>query len=483
MSDPDRNSGAKGAQMRGVARTAPKSTLNAVDSTRRSCDGERRKVIAMKCLARCVSLATAAICAVGSSESIASARAPTVSLSPFYEEATKLIPDGKLGQVLAKESVSATIAGAEAWRIAYVSSDTLDRKTVVTALIVAPKGDVPKGGRPIVSWAHGTTGTAENCGPSQVINPAQSLNQYFLVGGNSWTDYGIPAIETFIKLGYVIVATDYQGLGGGGVHQYAVAMTQARDAIDAIRAVGAMGLAGRNKKAVIYGWSQGGGATVAAASLPAYLSQTGTAYDEVDMVGFVALAPQDVAAVAPHGADAEKTYAALVGGFTGNVFDFTHLAMTLWANAAAFPNLKLVDVFTDWGAEAIDDIMRNKCIHAAADTIHFTFGGAYKSLLKEKPTNAEAWIKALVDESVPAVKPVAPVIIYWGTADTTVPPIMGKLYREQMCALGGNVTRIKLSGEQTHYTTPGASEPLYAPWIRDRFDGKATPDGCAAPDD
>ena len=223
---------------------------------------------------------------------------------------------------------------------------------------------------------------------------------------------------------------------------------------------------------MIYGWSQGGGATIAAASLPAYLSQTGTAYDGVEMVGFVALAPQDVGAVAPHGADADKGYAMLVGDFTGNVFDFAHLVMTLWANAAAFPNLKLTDVFTDDGAKAIDVILQGKCIHAAADTINFTFGNAYKSLLREKPSNAGAWVNALIDGSVPPVKPVAPVIIFWGTKDVTVPPVMGKLYREQMCALGGNVARVKLAGEQTHFTTPGASEPLYLPWIKDRFDGK-----------
>ncbi len=316
------------------------------------------------------------------------AQTPTVYLPKFHDEATKLSPDGKLGQVLSRQSIPTTLAGADAWLIAYVSSDALERKTVVTALVVAPKGDIPEEGRPIVSWAHGTTGTSENCGPSQLINPAQPLNQYLFVGGNSWTDYGVPAIETFIKEGYAVVATDYQGLGGGGVHQYAVATTQGRDAINAIRAVGAMGLAGANKKAVVYGWSQGGGATIAAASLSDTISQSGTAYDGIDIVGFVALAPQDVAALAPKIPSdplaAGKTFAILVGAFSDNVFNFTHLAMTLWANTAAFPDLKLTDVFTDAGAKAVDAIMRGKCVHGAADTINFTFGDAYKSMFEGK---------------------------------------------------------------------------------------------------
>ncbi len=42
------------------------------------------------------------------------------------------------------------------------------------------------------------------------------------------------------------------------------------------------------------------------------------------------------------------------------------------------------------------------------------------------------------------MKPVAPVIIYYGTKDTAVPIIMGKLYQEQMCALGAQIERVQL---------------------------------------
>ncbi len=32
-------------------------------------------------------------------------------------------------------------------------------------------------------------------GPSQVLNPAQGLNEYFLVNGDSWTDNGLPSVD------------------------------------------------------------------------------------------------------------------------------------------------------------------------------------------------------------------------------------------------------------------------------------------------
>lgn len=426
-------------------------------------------------------LAAMVLCAVGSCVAAAAASAD-VALPPFYEAASALHPDGGLGTVLKSEPVATRIPGAKAWRIVYVSSDAAGRKTLSTGLVVAPDGPAPKEGRPVIAWAHGTTGTAQNCGPSQVPDPAQALNQYFLVGGNSWTDYGLPSVETFVKDGYVVVATDYQGLGAGGKHQYSIAATNGRDVINSVRAAASMSETGAGKKAVVYGWSQGGGATLGAASLGSYIAETGTAADGIEFVGFVALAPDDVAAAAPSvptdEASAEKVIAGLTASFSDNVFNFTHFIMFMWATKAAFPDLKLTDLFTEDGATMIDAIVSQKCVHVTSDTLNYAVGADYKALLRAAPTNALAWSNALIKGSVDPVKPVAPVIIYWGTHDTVVPPVMGELYRKQMCGLGGNITRVQLAGEQTHFSTPGASAPLYVPWIQDRVAGKPIEDGC-----
>ena len=194
-------------------------------------------------------------------------------VQPFYASVMKMAPEGKLGQVIKQEKIETSVKGAQAWKIAYISSDIAGRKTISTGLVVAPVGQAPAGGRPVITWAHGTTGSAQNCGPSQVLDPAVPLNEYFLMDGNSWTDYGIPNLEEFIKEGYVLVATDYQGLGGGGKHQYAVAGSNGRDLINSARAAISMKETGASKKTIFYGWSQGGGATIAAASLKDYLAK------------------------------------------------------------------------------------------------------------------------------------------------------------------------------------------------------------------
>lgn len=423
-----------------------------------------------------------AIAALGLLAGASFAEAAEVAVPPFYQAAAALKADGPLGSVLAKEEVATAIPNAEAWRIAYVSSDLAGNRTISTGLVIAPRGAAPAEGRPILAWAHGTTGTAQNCGPSQVLDPAQDLNEYFLVGGTSWTDFGLPAAADFIAKGYVLVATDYQGLGGGGVHQYAMAASNGRDVINSVRAAGSMGLSGAGRKAAVYGWSQGGGATIAAASLKDDIAETGTAFDGVSFVGFVAMAPQDVAVLIPPGATEDAAASKLMGelavAFSDTAFNFAHYAMSMWAMPSAFPELKFTDIFTADGAATLNDIFSKKCMHAAGDTITFAMGADYKSAIKPQPDNASAWVKALIASSVAPVTPVAPVIIYFGSKDVTVDPKMGALYQKQMCGMGGNITRVQLPGAQSHYTTPPTAQPMFVPWIEDRFAGKPLENGC-----
>lgn len=403
------------------------------------------------------------------------------SVAPFYQQAAQINPVGKLGQVVNYKQIVAGIPGADAWKIAYISSDVNNKNTVATALVVAPQGG--GGDRPIIAWAHGTTGTAQNNGPSQEENPAVSLNQYFLVGGNSSSDYGLPAIENFIHAGYVVVATDYQGLGGGGRHQYAVAVTNGRDVINSVRAVSSEKLGGAGKSSVALGWSQGGGAILSMASDRDYIAQKGTASDDIVFKGFVGLAPYDVGVeivdkVVDHAA-ADKIIKGLSTRFSADMLNFIHYAMIVWGTQAAFPEqLKLTDIFTDDGALVLDDILSNKGVHVAADTVKFNYGINYSSLLRAVPVNTAAWVNAFKKSSVSPLTPVAPVIIYFGTKDTVVPIVMGKLYQEQMCELGGQIQRVQLAGEQSHFTTPRAAESLFIQWIADRLADKPVTNFC-----
>src|SRR4051794_18935922 len=53
-------------------------------------------------------------------------------------------------------------------RILYTSTDGIDGRklTYVSGELYLPKGKTPKGGWPLMAWAHGTVGIADKCAPS-----------------------------------------------------------------------------------------------------------------------------------------------------------------------------------------------------------------------------------------------------------------------------------------------------------------------------
>ena len=75
-------------------------------------------------------------------------------MAAFYESAAKINPNGKLGQIVKQEKITSSVKGAQAWRIAYISSDAAGRKTIATGTIIAPNGSIPKEGRPILAWVN-----------------------------------------------------------------------------------------------------------------------------------------------------------------------------------------------------------------------------------------------------------------------------------------------------------------------------------------
>lgn len=410
-----------------------------------------------------------------------------VNLDAFYLNLPEPDQSAAPGTLLKADPITSSVPGVKAWKIAYITTDVRERRFVATGVAVVPDAPAPAGGRPMLAWAHGTTGTAQSCGPSQVLDPVQSLNQYFLPSGNSWTDVGFPAMKPLLDQGYALVATDYQGLGGGGRHQYVVSATQGRDTINSLRALHQIKEAQASKRAAVYGWSQGGGSTIGAASLPDYLKASNAAVKDIEIVGFVAMAPADIAALLPapgySAEEATKAVQGFINLMSNNVFNFTHLVMNLWGTQAAFDDrLSLSDLLTDEGAKAADQIMLRKCVHVASDTFNYVYGDNYKTLLRPAITNGKTWVDSMAAGGVQSVKPLAPVVIYWGTADTVVPPVMHLKYMENVCKLGGEVTRIQLPGKVTHFGTPAASQSQYLEWLSDRFAGKPLPtaNGCGS---
>lgn len=178
---------------------------------------------------------------------------------------------GTPGHLLRQEPFERGIPDdALAWRILYTTTRDEGRPAVASAIVVAPGGGKP-GAREVIAWAHGTTGVHETCAPS-VLEGTFSTGAFF-------------SVEEVVEEGWVLVATDYVGLGTAGPHPYLIGQGEARSVLDAVRAARQMPELDLAERTVVWGHSQGGHAALWTGAIgPSYAP-------EVDLIGVAALAP------------------------------------------------------------------------------------------------------------------------------------------------------------------------------------------------
>ncbi|WP_171545945.1 alpha/beta fold hydrolase [Acinetobacter sp. ANC 5414] len=160
--------------------------------------------------------------------------------------------------------------------ITYRSRGIQTEPIVASGFILLPKGKAPKGGWPVLAWAHGTTGVADTCAPSgdYVNGPVHVYQQIVAKALNAW-----------LARGYAVVAPDYQGLGTPGGHPYMNAQSQLHTVVDAVRAIHLLKPNQLSNNWFVMGHSQGGAASLAVA---AYGQKDAP---ELNLHGAVALAP------------------------------------------------------------------------------------------------------------------------------------------------------------------------------------------------
>lgn len=361
-----------------------------------------------------------------------------------------------MGNVLiSQDKISTSIAGAVAYKIRYRSYDLHGKPTESTGLVIAPAGDGTD--RKIMSWAHGTTGMGDASCPSAQEDPARELTLYFASGSTTPIDFGVPGLQKFIDDGYVVVATDHQGMGTEGVHQYTVNRTNALDAIRIVHAAREMNVGAGNKVGLI-GWSQGGGTVAAAAELEA------SDYGDLELIGSVAMSPgvPSIALKLPG-----------LGSALGSgapVPPDGHLFMILAAMTVAFPDtLSLDDVFTPLGKKLFEENWNSASIHHFSDilTRNFNLSGPVIQVNKAK---LPVWMKAFEEASAAQKKPVCPVLVLIDGQDPNGPcPLPWQLgYIDAIKALGGDITSSTYPDDD-HFSLPQASVDEARTWLNSKF--------------
>lgn len=192
-------------------------------------------------------------------QQVASSFVPSIAFTPAKMPST-LNPDDA-GKLVSADAIpnldpSLSVLTSKAVRITYRSYALSGATIVVSGVLLTPKGMAPEGGWPVVSWAHGSSGTNDQCAPSTALNKDGKVDLYGYAG----------FVAELLKAGYAVVATDYEGLGTPGEHPYIIADSEGRGMIDAVRA-GIQADPTLSKSWFSVGHSQGGQAAIAAGEL------------------------------------------------------------------------------------------------------------------------------------------------------------------------------------------------------------------------
>jgi len=362
--------------------------------------------------------------------------------TPFYR-ATPQELDGPPGSLIRSEPMAFAPAGAQAYRVLYRSVGMQGEPIAVSGVIVVPPGPAPAGGRPIVAWAHPTTGVVPHCAPSLAIFVFQQM----------------AGLRRLIEQGAVVAATDYPGLGTAGPHPYLVGASEAQAVIDSVRAARTLPDVGDGNSFAVWGHSQGGQASL-------YTGLIANTYaPELRLVGVAAAAPA-------------TSLVTLMGDDFKSAGGKNLTAMTLWSWSRVY-GAPIDHVVLPEAMPTIDRLS-NECIESVFDIL--------ERRKTEKPLEqqflsvpniaaVQPWRSLAMRNSPGTLPPNIPLFLAQGTADNIVRPEVTRSYMQRQCTAGSKVSMMWVPGVGHGFIARDSADAAVA-WMMDRFAGRPAPSDC-----
>ncbi|NEC33514.1 lipase family protein [Streptomyces rubrogriseus] len=352
-------------------------------------------------------------------------------------------------------------------RLMYKSTDANGEAVAVTGAYIEPaakwRGDGP---RPLVAVAPGTMGQGDQCAASMALeHPLQLNGQTVSVG------YEDLSVYRLLLRGVAVVVTDYVGLGTTDrLHTYVNRVDGAHAVLDAVRAARALDSASvtSGSRVGLFGYSQGGGATAAAAELqPSYAP-------DVQLAGTYAGAPPADLTEVTKAIDGSDLAGAL--GWSLNGFLQTEPALRPIADR----------YINEAGQEALKDLS-TMCVGDAL----FGYGGDSSTDWTKTGQSISDVIRAepalqsfLAEQRIGSSEPGSPVRVATGVSDDLVPHGQARRLAVDWCGKGAKVTYVPVllpgvgSGLLNHFAPLLADQGNAIAWLTDRLSGEPAGSNC-----
>lgn len=307
---------------------------------------------------------------------------------------------------------AAVLSGGANTLLLYTQDGIHGGQVATSGYMVVPDGDAPEGGWPVITWAHGTVGIADQCAPTRDNIPAD------LAVNN-------PLLEEWIGMGYAVLLTDFEGLGTPGDHPYLIGDSEARAVLDIVRAARTYEPKLSNR-VIIAGHSQGGqGALYAAALAPSYTP-------ELEIFGTIAFAP-----VSNLENELPLLNALTIDSLSGTV------ALILRGLSIANSSLDTTSLMTP-AAQALYPETLTLCLNPLDS--NSSFGGLPANQLIAPGANLDDVIIGLKENDASFLQLQKPVLVLQGLADTTVFPATTEALVKSLKGNGVDITLEEFPG-------------------------------------
>ncbi|KOG42451.1 alpha/beta fold hydrolase [Streptomyces resistomycificus] len=355
-----------------------------------------------------------------------------------------------------------------ATRLMYKSTDSNGLPVAVTGAYIEPSAAWEgAGARPLVAVAPGTMGQGDQCAASLGLeNPLRFNGQTISVG------YEDLAVYRLLAKGIAVVVTDYAGLGATDrLHTYVNRVDEAHAVLDAVRAARSVSGASITSasRVALFGYSQGGGATAAAAELQA------TYAPDVTLAGTYSGAPPANLTEVTQAIDGSD----LAGALGWSVNGFLQTDPSLKPIADAHLNAAGRAALGDLSTMCVGDALF--AYNSARSTAWTTDGRSISDVIASEP----ALRAFLAEQRIGTLRPSGPVRLATGTSDNLVPHAQARQLAVDWCRKGADVTYKPvilpdLGRSLINHFTPLLTDQGEAiSWLTDRLNGEPATSNCA----